>query len=59
MPPQVANLAQTPITCHAFSPDHSQVAVSLNSNDAQIFTRQGTTWTSTETLAEVRSFSHY
>ncbi|KAJ7132056.1 actin-related protein ARPC3 [Mycena epipterygia] len=52
MPPQVANLAQTPITCHAFSPDHTQVAVSLNSNDAQIFTRQGTTWTSTETLAE-------
>ncbi|KAJ6591822.1 actin-related protein ARPC3 [Mycena vulgaris] len=52
MAPEVFNLAQTPITCHAFSADHKQVAVSLNSNDAQIFTRQGSTWTSTETLAE-------
>ncbi|KAJ7623414.1 actin-related protein ARPC3 [Roridomyces roridus] len=52
MAPQVFNLAQTPITCHAFSPDHSQVAVSLNSNDAQIYTRQGSSWTLTETLSE-------
>jgi len=52
MAPEVFNFAQTPITCHSFSADHKQVAVSLNSNDAQIFTRQGTAWTPTETLAE-------
>ncbi|KAJ7746941.1 actin-related protein ARPC3 [Mycena maculata] len=52
MAPEVFNFAQTPITCHAFSADRKQVAVSLNSNDAQIFTRQGTAWTPTETLAE-------
>ncbi|KAJ7636016.1 actin-related protein ARPC3 [Mycena polygramma] len=52
MAPEVFNLAQTPITCHSFSADHKQVAVSLNSNDAQIFTRQGAAWTPTETLAE-------
>ncbi|KAJ7026287.1 actin-related protein ARPC3 [Mycena alexandri] len=52
MAPEVFNLAQTPITCHSFSADHKQVAVSLNSTDAQIFTRQGASWTLTETLAE-------
>ncbi|KAJ7173861.1 actin-related protein ARPC3 [Mycena filopes] len=52
MAPEVFNLAQTPITCHSFSADHKQVAVSLNSTDAQIFTRQGAAWTPTETLAE-------
>lgn len=31
----------------------SEVAVSLNSNDAQIFSRQGSEWVATETLAEV------
>lgn len=73
MAPEVYNLAQTPITSHAFSADHkrelrghciqftgyltqetqSDVAVSLNSNDAQIFSRQGSEWVATETLAEV------
>ncbi|KAJ7355517.1 actin-related protein ARPC3 [Mycena albidolilacea] len=52
MAPEVFNIAQTPITCHAFSADHKQVAVSLNSNDAQIYTRQGAAWTPTETLSE-------
>jgi len=52
MAPEVFNLAQTPITCHSFSADHKQVAVSLNSNDAQIFTRQGAASAPTETLAE-------
>ncbi|KAF7356803.1 Actin-related protein 2/3 complex subunit [Mycena venus] len=52
MAPEVFNLAQTPITCHSFSADHKQVAASLNSNDAQIFTRQGAAWTPTETLSE-------
>ncbi|KAH9483943.1 Actin-related protein 2/3 complex subunit 1 [Psilocybe cubensis] len=50
--PEVFTLAQTPITSHSFSADRSQIAVSLNSNDAQILTRQGTEWVSTVTLAE-------
>jgi len=52
MAPEVFNFAQTPITCHAFSADHKQIAVSLNSNDVRIFTRQGASWTPTETLSE-------
>ncbi|KAJ6618897.1 actin-related protein ARPC3 [Mycena sp. CBHHK59/15] len=52
MAPEVFNLAQIPITCHSFSADHKQVAVSLNSKDAQIFARQGSAWTPTETLSE-------
>jgi len=52
MAPQVYNLAQTPITSHAFSADRSQLAVSLNSNDAQIFSRKGAEWIPTETLSE-------
>ncbi|KAF9482825.1 WD40 repeat-like protein [Pholiota conissans] len=50
--PEVFSLAQVPITSHAFSADRSQVAVSLNSNEAQIFTRQGSEWIPTITLAE-------
>ncbi|KAJ7257876.1 actin-related protein ARPC3 [Mycena haematopus] len=52
MAPEVFNIAQAPITCHAFSADHKQVALSLNSNDAQILTRQGAAWVPTETLSE-------
>ncbi|KAF8965218.1 actin-related protein ARPC3 [Flammula alnicola] len=50
--PEVFTLAQTPITSHSFSADRSQLAVSLNSNDAQIFTRQGAEWVHTVTLSE-------
>lgn len=50
--PEIYALAQTPITSHAFSADRSQLAASLNSNDAQIFTRQGAEWISTVTLSE-------
>jgi hypothetical protein len=32
----------------------TEVAVSLNSNDVQIFSRQGNDWKPTETLSEVR-----
>jgi len=52
MAPEVYNLAQTPITSHAFNADRSQLAVSLNSNDVQIFTRHGPEWIPTETLSE-------
>ncbi|KIJ24947.1 hypothetical protein M422DRAFT_274168, partial [Sphaerobolus stellatus SS14] len=50
--PEVFPLAQVPLTAHAFSADRQQVAVSLNSNDAQIFTRSGSDWNLTETLSE-------
>jgi len=51
-PPEVFQLAQTPITAHSFNADRKQVAVSLNTNDAQIFTRKGSEWALTETLSE-------
>ena len=69
MAPEVFNLAQAPITSHAFSADHSrkltymllcylgnritEVAVSLNTNDVQIYSRQGPDWVVTEALSEV------
>jgi len=51
-PPEVYNIAQTPITSHSFNADKSQVAVSLSSNEAQIFQRVGHEWKPTETLSE-------
>jgi len=51
-PPEVFSLAQTSITSHSFNADRSEVAVSLNSNDVQIFARQGQEWKQTETLSE-------
>ncbi|QRV88897.1 actin-related protein 2/3 complex subunit 1 [Ceratobasidium sp. AG-Ba] len=50
--PEVYQLAQVPLTCHSFSPDRSQVAVSLNSNEVQIFSKNGAEWKATETLSE-------
>ncbi|KAG9097961.1 hypothetical protein FS749_005023 [Ceratobasidium sp. UAMH 11750] len=50
--PEVYPLAQTPLSCHSFSPDRSQVAVSLSSNEVQIFAKSGGEWKSTETLSE-------
>ncbi|KAH7915308.1 WD40-repeat-containing domain protein [Hygrophoropsis aurantiaca] len=50
--PEVFSIAQTPVTCHAFNADRSQLAVSLNDNDVQIYARQGNQWKVTETLAE-------
>ncbi|KAF8891183.1 actin-related protein ARPC3 [Infundibulicybe gibba] len=52
MAPEIHNLAQAPITSHAFNADRTQVAVSLNSNDAQIYTRAGSDWMPMETLVE-------
>ncbi|KAI5900549.1 actin-related protein 2/3 complex, subunit 1 [Schizophyllum commune H4-8] len=53
MAPEVYNIAQTPITAHAFNADRSQVAVSLNSNSAQILQRGGPDgWTPIEQLSE-------
>lgn len=52
MAPEVYNLAQTPIAAHAFNPDRTQLAASLNNNDVQIFERAGSEWIPTETLSE-------
>lgn len=52
MAPEVYNVAQSPIAAHAFNADRSAVAVSLNSNEAQILTRSGSQWVTAETLSE-------
>ena len=69
--PEVFPLAQVPVTSHAFNADRSgkfahrlsvpfltsftEVAVSLNSSDVQIYARQGNDWKPTEVLSEVRA----
>ncbi|OAX39361.1 WD40 repeat-like protein [Rhizopogon vinicolor AM-OR11-026] len=50
--PEVYSIAKIPVTCHAFNADRSQVAVSLNDNNVQIYTKQGKEWIVTETLSE-------
>lgn len=50
--PEVYSIAKTPVTCHAFNADRSQVAVSLNDNNVQIYEKQGKEWILSETLSE-------
>jgi actin related protein 2/3 complex subunit 1A/1B len=50
--PEVYSIAKTPVTCHAFNADRSQVAVSLNDNNVQIYSKQGKEWILSETLSE-------
>ncbi|EGN95627.1 hypothetical protein SERLA73DRAFT_113278 [Serpula lacrymans var. lacrymans S7.3] len=50
--PEVYSIAKSPISCHSFNADRSQVAVSLNDNDVQIYDRRGKEWQVTETLSE-------
>ncbi|KAG6862049.1 hypothetical protein C0995_007179 [Termitomyces sp. Mi166 len=52
MAQEIHTLAQAPITSHAFSTDRSQLAVSLNSNDVQIYSRQGSEFVPSDTLSE-------
>ncbi|KAL0061471.1 ARP2/3 actin-organizing complex subunit Sop2 [Marasmius tenuissimus] len=52
MAPEVYHIAQTPIIAHAFNADRSALAVSLNSNEAQILARSGKEWATIETLSE-------
>lgn len=70
MPPEIHPLSQTPITSHAFSADRQgwlrpqfmsmpliispELAVSLNSNDVQLYSRRDQEWIPTEVLSEVR-----
>ncbi|KIY50749.1 WD40 repeat-like protein [Fistulina hepatica ATCC 64428] len=51
--PEIFALGKVPVTAHAFNADRSRVAVSLNSNDAQILSRGARgDWISVETLSE-------
>ncbi|KZT26620.1 actin-like protein ARPC3 [Neolentinus lepideus HHB14362 ss-1] len=50
--PEVHSLSPSPITSHAFNGDRSLLAVSLNSNDVTIYSRQGKEWEVTDTLSE-------
>ncbi|KAI6032601.1 WD40-repeat-containing domain protein [Pisolithus orientalis] len=50
--PEVYSIAQAPITCHTFNADRSQLALSLNDNNINIYTKQGKEWQVTETLSE-------
>ncbi|KAH0583701.1 Actin-related protein 2/3 complex subunit 1 [Termitomyces sp. J132] len=52
MAQEIHTLAQTPITSHAFSPDRSRLAVSLNSNDVQIYSRKDSEFSLSDTLSE-------
>jgi len=52
MPPEIYNVSQTSISAHAFSPDRTQLAASLDSKDVQIFSRAGSEWVPTDTLSE-------
>ncbi|OSD08519.1 actin-like protein ARPC3 [Trametes coccinea BRFM310] len=52
-PPEAFSLSQqTPVTCHAFNADRTQLAVSLNSSDVLIYAREGNDWKHIETLSE-------
>lgn len=50
--PEVYTLGQSPVTCHAFNANRSQLAVSLSSHEAQILNRQGNEWVPSVTLSE-------
>lgn len=50
--PIVHHLSFGPLTAHAFNADRSQVAVCPNSNEVQIYSLSGSSWTLTSTLTE-------
>jgi len=50
--PEEYPISKLPITSHSFNADRTQLAVSLNSNEAQVMARKGNEWKVTETLAE-------
>lgn len=50
--PDAYNIAQVPLTAHAFSPDRSALALSTNSNDAQIYAKDGYDWQPISTLKQ-------
>ncbi|GFZ47155.1 Actin-related protein 2/3 complex subunit 1 [Saitozyma sp. JCM 24511] len=50
--PEIFQLSMGPLTGVAFGPDRSQVAVSPNNNEAQIYSRNGDSWDLQQTLSE-------
>jgi len=48
----VQQIVGTPILCHAFNKDRTELALSPNSNEVYIYKKSGTTWTQTATLSE-------
>lgn len=48
----VSSFGIKPITCHAFNHDRSQLALSLNENDVQIYQKNGKKWDLIHTLSE-------
>ncbi|KAL5019071.1 hypothetical protein ScPMuIL_004793 [Solemya velum] len=42
----------TPITCHTWNGDRSQVCLSLNNSDVKIYKKNGQSWAETATLVE-------
>lgn len=50
--PEAYQISQAPLTAHSFSPDRSAVALSTNSNEAQIYAKDGFEWQPVNTLAQ-------
>ncbi|KAF8306797.1 actin-related protein ARPC3 [Clavulina sp. PMI_390] len=50
--PKAYQLAQVPLSAHAFNAARTHVAVSLNSNETVIYSYQGSDWASEATLSE-------
>jgi len=48
----IFNFGVKPITCHAWNHDKSQIALSTNNNDVQIYQRAGKKWSLIHTLCE-------
>ncbi|GAA6062823.1 hypothetical protein JCM10212_002461 [Sporobolomyces blumeae] len=48
----IHQIANVPVTAHAFNADRSQVAISPNTNEVQIFGRSGSSWQLLHTLTE-------
>jgi len=49
---EIFNFGVKPITCHAWNADRSQVALSPNNNNVEIYEKQGRGWNKIHTLSE-------
>jgi len=50
--PEVFTIAQAPVICHSLNGDRTQLAASVDSNEAHIYTRRGPEWVQTDTLSQ-------
>lgn len=48
----VQQICGSPITCHAFNKDRTELALCPNNNEVHIYKKSGTTWNLTQVLAE-------